>query len=145
MAVTGGLLLAGSAVPIPPNIDRDYGPYGPDRFLHMVGHAGLTATLVTALDEDGRGTLGRATLAVVASTGYGICTELMQEAVPGRGFERGDVVAGFVGSVLGAMVGRRRATSVGAGVARSAHDRDGDGRALYEKLGDAAERALGAR
>lgn len=41
--------------------------------------------------------------AVVASTLFGVVTELLQESVPGREFERGDVVAGFVGSALGVV------------------------------------------
>jgi len=112
-AITGGLLLAGSTVPIPAGVDLDYGRYGPDRFLHLVGHAGFSAALVAALDGDRP--LANATLAVGVSTGYGICTELLQEAVPGRGFERGDVVAGFVGSVLGAVLGDRVAGPGAAG------------------------------
>jgi hypothetical protein len=106
VAVTGGLLLAGSTVPLPPGVDPDFGPYGPDRFLHLVGHAGFTATLLAALEDGATVDRGRASLAIVSSVGYGVCTELMQEGIPGRGFERGDVVAGFVGSVLGVLVAR---------------------------------------
>lgn len=104
-AVAALLLLVGSAVPLPPRHNPDFGPFGPDKFLHGVGHAAFAAALAAAL---GDGSSGRVALAgVVASTAYGLSTELLQESVPGREFERADVVAGLLGSIVG-VVGWRR-------------------------------------
>jgi VanZ family protein len=97
-------LLVGSVVPLPRGVDPEFGPYGPDRLLHFLGHAALAAALVDALDgAEGART---AALAVGLSTGYGVCTERLQERVPGRRFEWGDVVAGLLGGVVGASVRR---------------------------------------
>lgn len=109
VAVGALLLLAGSALPLPPRHNPDFGPYGPDRFLHLVGHAGFAAALVAAL-EDGHPSIRAAVVAVASSTVYGVGTELLQQAVPGREFERGDVAAGFVGSLLGVAAWRRLAS-----------------------------------
>jgi VanZ family protein len=103
----GGLLLAGSAVPLPPDRTRRSRPYGPDALFHLAAHAGLAATLAAAL-EDGGPPGQVAARAVVVSTVYGVATELLQEGVSGRAFERGDVLAGLVGSLLGVTVTRVR-------------------------------------
>jgi VanZ family protein len=108
VSVPAGLLLVGSAVPLPVDRNPDFGPLGPDKFLHLVGHAWLTAALVRAIDADGHDPGRAAALAVVLSVGYGLATERLQEAVPGREFEWPDVVAGLLGSVLGVLAGRRR-------------------------------------
>jgi len=102
------LLLVGSALPLPRRLNPDLGPYGPDKLLHLLGHACFTAALVAAVDDDGSARV--AVVAIVASTVYGVCTELLQEIVPGRAFERGDVVAGLVGSIVG-VAGWRRVAS----------------------------------
>lgn len=96
------LLLVGSALPLPPRHNPDFGLYGPDKLLHLLGHAGFAAALVAALKDDGP-PLRVAVVAVVLSTVYGIGTELLQERIPGREFERGDVIAGFVGSFVGVI------------------------------------------
>lgn len=106
-ALAALFLLVGSAIPLPPRHNPEFGPYGPDKFLHAVGHAAFAAALAAAL-HDGSG--GRvASAAVVASTAYGLSTELLQESIPGREFERADVVAGFLGSVVGGVGWRRLA------------------------------------
>lgn len=96
------LLLVGSALPLPPQHNPDFGLYGPDKFLHLLGHAGFAAALVAALEDD-EPSLRGAVMAVVLSTVYGIGTELLQEMIPGREFERGDIIAGFVGSLIGVI------------------------------------------
>lgn len=95
-------LFVGSAIPLPPRHNPDFGPYGPDKLLHLLGHGGLTAAFVAALDDD-RSSLRAGVVAVVLSTVFGIAIELLQEAVPGREFERGDVVAGLLGSLVGVL------------------------------------------
>ncbi|MEF8891140.1 MAG: VanZ family protein [Haloferacaceae archaeon] len=110
VAVSALSLLVGSALPLPPRHNPDFGPYGPDKLLHLLGHAGLAAALVAALDDGGPSVRG-AVAAVVASTVYGVGTELLQEQIPGREFERGDVAAGLVGSLLGVGLWRRVAST----------------------------------
>lgn len=100
VTATAILLLVGSVIPLPPRHNPDFGPYGPDKFLHLFGHAGLAAALVAAFDDNGT-SFRVAVIAVVLSTVYGIGTELLQEAIPGREFERGDVIAGLFGSLIG--------------------------------------------
>lgn len=104
-AAVGVALFAGSAVPLPPRHNPDFGPYGPDKFLHLAGHAGFAAALAAALGADSPD-VRAALVAVGLSTAYGVSTELLQKVIPGREFERGDVVAGLVGSVLGVVAWR---------------------------------------
>lgn len=108
VGLPAALLFAGSIVPLPPRQDPTFGPYGPDKLLHLLGHAWLAAALVTALDGDGERTPRATLLTVALSTGYGVLTERLQEAVPGREFERADVLAGLLGSLLGVAVRHRR-------------------------------------
>lgn len=109
VAVSACLLLVGSAIPLPSRHNPDFGAFGPDKLLHALGHLGFAATLVGVLDGEEAGPRVRtAALVVVVSTGYGVCTELLQESVPGRQFERGDVVAGLIGSVAGVALARRQ-------------------------------------
>jgi VanZ family protein len=108
VGVPAGLLLVGSAVPLPPGRNPDFGLLGPDKFLHLAGHAWLTAALVRAIDAEDGPTCRGAALAVALSVGYGLATERLQEAVPGREFEWPDVLAGLLGSVLVVLAGRRR-------------------------------------
>ena len=100
VTATAILLLVGSATPLPTRYNPDFGVYGPDKLLHLLGHAGLTAVLVEAFHDNGH-FIHVAVIAVVLSTGYGLGTELLQEVIPGREFERGDVIAGFFGSLIG--------------------------------------------
>ncbi|MFC6963071.1 VanZ family protein [Halocatena marina] len=79
---------------------RKFGRFGPDKFLHFVGHAGLSTTLVKALEAK----CSRRTapvLAVGSSTIHGVITNSLQQWIPGRKPEYADVVAGFLGSVAG--------------------------------------------
>ncbi|MFB6178590.1 MAG: antibiotic resistance protein VanZ [Halorientalis sp.] len=97
---SGLALLVGSALQLPPRVNPDFGLLGPDKALHALGHAGFAAAIVAALDGPRWAT---AVVAITVSTSSGIGTELLQERVPGRAFERGDILAGFVGSILGAL------------------------------------------
>lgn len=99
--VAAAMLFVGSALPLPPRCNPDFGRFGPDKLLHLAGHAAFTAAVVAAAGEDGRSRTGLA--AVFVSTAYGVATELLQESVPGREFEFWDVAAGLVGSALGAL------------------------------------------
>jgi len=102
VAITGFALLAGSSVPLSPRLNPDYGTYGPDKGLHAIGHLVLAAALVEAVDDQNPS--ARVALAAAfVSTVFGVSTELLQERVPGREFEVGDVVAGFLGSAVGAF------------------------------------------
>lgn len=98
IAVAALLLLVGSAVPLPSRHNPDFGTFGPDKFLHLVGHAGFTTALASAIGADS--SRRAALVAIVISTVYGLSTELLQESIPGREFERGDVVAGLIGSIV---------------------------------------------
>lgn len=100
--VAAAVLLVGSVTPLPPRYNPDFGPFGPDKGLHLLGHAGFVALLGAGLGEDQRG-VATAGGAVVLSTVYGLTTEALQESVAGREFERGDVVAGLLGSLLGLL------------------------------------------
>ncbi|EMA05173.1 hypothetical protein C439_00200 [Haloferax mediterranei ATCC 33500] len=95
-------MLVGSLIPLPPRHNPDFGAYGPDKLLHLLGHAGFAAALVAAFDDTEPPFRGALT-AVVVSTAYGVGTELLQEVIPGREFERGDVMASLVGSIIGAF------------------------------------------
>ena len=66
---------------------------------------GGSAALAAALGDGSSGRVAVAT--VVASTAYGLSTELLQGSIPGRGFERADVVAGLFGSIVGVLGWRR--------------------------------------
>lgn len=104
----GAVLLAGSAMPLPDSPRPRFGRFGPDKLLHLLGHAGFAAALDAALVEENAGRRSLL-IAVGVSTLYGLGTELLQERVPGREFERDDVLAGAVGAVLGAVGYHRRA------------------------------------
>ncbi|MHB9288884.1 VanZ family protein [Halobacteriales archaeon Cl-PHB] len=99
-------LLVGSATPIPPRYNPDTGLLGVDKFLHGLGHLALAGALLAATDGD-RPRRRTAVLTVAVSTVYGVATELFQERIPGREFEPGDVLAGFVGSVAGVLAWQR--------------------------------------
>ena len=64
----------------------------------------LTATLLSAIKIGEEGSTTRTALAaVVVSSAYGVGTELLQEWIPGREFEWGDLLAGVLGSVGGVL------------------------------------------
>lgn len=75
---------------------------GPDKLLHLAGHAGYAVTLANAFGTGQRTDREAAVLAAFVSTGHGLVTGRLQERIPGRAFEPADVVAGLLGSVLAA-------------------------------------------
>lgn len=102
LLATVGLLVA-SLVPSPLERRSDWRWVGPDKVLHLLGHAGYVHLLADALDS-GTGRAGTAApVALCLSTAQSVLAGVLQERVPGRAFERGDVVWAFVGSVLGAI------------------------------------------
>lgn len=103
VVIVAVILLIGSVVPSPLRSRPDFGRFGPDKFLHFMGHVGLAATLVNALGTERRSERTAAVLAVGSSTAYGIVTNSFQRWIPGRKPERADMVAGFLGSVAGVV------------------------------------------
>lgn len=99
--LAGVALVVGSVVPSPLGRHPEFGRFGPDKFLHLVGHAVFTAALADALAVADRGWRVGAGLAVVASAALGALAAGLQRYVPGRVPERADGVAGLLGSVLG--------------------------------------------
>lgn len=100
--VAVGLLLA-ALVPGPSERPQSP-PVGLDKLGHGVGHAVYAYSLLQALEPDtGRGSVP---LVLGLSVGYSVLLERLQEHVPGRQFETGDVVASLVGSVVGVSLVR---------------------------------------
>lgn len=85
-----------STVPAPPG-DLS------DKHVHFAAYAGLAAVTLRAVAKGTwqRITWGAVGAAIVISTLYGISDEYHQLFVPGRSFDRLDMVADFIGSVLG--------------------------------------------
>ncbi|MFC7131634.1 MULTISPECIES: VanZ family protein [Salinibaculum] len=99
-AVGTVVLLVASVVPSPLERRSEWDRVGPDKFLHLVGHAMYAATVADAFDA-GRCTRGEAAvLAVCVSTAHSLVTGRLQTWVPGRAFELADVVAGLLGTVV---------------------------------------------
>lgn len=106
VAVSALLLLLGSLVPSPLRRHTCFGTFGPDKLLHLLGHAGFTTVLADALAVEDFRDRDAAVIAIVVSTSYGLLIGRLQTRVPGREPERADTVAGVFGSVLG-VLGRR--------------------------------------
>jgi VanZ family protein len=92
-----------AVVPLPV-CERSPTPFGGDKLLHGVAHAWLTWSLAAALEAEGIPRSVACGVGVVVSAGYGIEIERLQQYVPGRRYERGDVQASVVGSVIGVVV-----------------------------------------
>ncbi|MEF8802371.1 MAG: VanZ family protein [Halolamina sp.] len=103
VAVSTAVLVLASLVPSPFRRRRGWEWLGPDKFLHLVGHAAYAVSLATAFNT-GRWTDGEAAaLAVCASTIHSLATGRLQKWVPGRAFEPIDVLAGLIGAILAAF------------------------------------------
>ena len=102
VAYTTVALLLASVVPSPFRRHPEWNRVGPDKFLHLVGHAGYAVTLANAFGTGRRTDREAAVLAAFVSAGHGVVTGRLQERIPGRAFEPADVVAGLLGSVLAA-------------------------------------------
>jgi len=97
------ILLVASLLPSPLRRHPEFSRFGPDKFLHFLGHAWLTVTLVDAFATDRLDVGPAAVIAVLCSLVHGLLTGFLQQYVPGRVPERADLVAGFVGSVGGVL------------------------------------------
>ena len=98
---SGTIILLGALVPMPFERRPEFGMLGPDKFAHFFGHGGFAVALVDAL---GAGRLDRrlaAVLGLVGAIAYGHAIEHIQDHVPGRGYEFGDIVAGTLGALVG--------------------------------------------
>jgi VanZ family protein len=94
------VLLAAAVVPSPLRRHESWAWFGPDKFLHLVGHAGYAAVLADAFGGGRCSDEQAAVLAVLVSTGHSLASGRLQRWVPGRAFELADVLAGLVGAVL---------------------------------------------
>jgi VanZ family protein len=74
-------------------------PFGVDAWLHVVGYAALAASLSRAVPTADHG--GPIVVAVTAAVCFGVGIELLQTAVPTRGFARSDIAADAIGSAIG--------------------------------------------
>jgi len=97
----GVVLLVGSLVPAPFERHEAFETYGPDKWLHFLGHGAFAVTLADALATDGTASPISGGGAVCGSVLLGLAVGYLQQYVPGRVPERADVVAGALGSVLG--------------------------------------------
>ena len=93
------VLLIAAVVPSPLRRHPEFDRIGPDKFLHFLGHAWLTQTLLDAFTTDRRSALPVGVVAVTLSFAHGLVTGFLQRYVPGRAPERADHVAGLLGSV----------------------------------------------
>ncbi|MDS0284648.1 VanZ family protein [Haloarcula onubensis] len=101
-ALTAGLaLLVGSLVPSPFDRREAFDTYGPDKWLHFLGHGTFAVTLADALAADGRGRAVAGGGAVGCSVLLGLTVGYLQRYVPGRVPELADLVAGALGSLFG--------------------------------------------
>lgn len=103
VAGTALVLLVASVLPSPLRRHPEFSRFGPDKFLHLLGHAWLTVTLVDAFATDRLDVGPAAVVAVVCSLLHALVTGFLQQYVPGRVPERADLVAGFIGSVVGVL------------------------------------------
>ncbi|WP_256308885.1 VanZ family protein [Halobellus litoreus] len=103
VAYSTGILLLASIVPSPLRRHAEWKYVGPDKFLHLVGHAGYAVALAEAFGANRCPDREAALLAVGISTLLSLVTGGLQKLVPGRSFEPADVVAGLIGSVLAAL------------------------------------------
>jgi VanZ family protein len=74
-----------------------------DKHVHFAAYAGLAAVTLRAVAKGTWHyiTFGSVCAAVLISTTYGISDEYHQLFVPGRSFERLDILADLIGSMLG--------------------------------------------
>jgi VanZ family protein len=101
-AVVTLVLLVAAVVPSPLRRHESWRWFGPDKLLHLVGHAGYAAVLADAFGAGRCSDEQAAVLAVTVSTGHSLASGRLQRWVPGRAFELADVLAGLVGSGLAA-------------------------------------------
>jgi VanZ family protein len=103
VAVATVVLLVASVLPSPLGRHPEWGRVGPDKLLHLVGHAGYAVLLADALGAGRWRDRDAAVLAACVSAVHGLLVGRLQRWVPGRAFEPADAVAGLVGAVVGAV------------------------------------------
>lgn len=97
----GVVLLVGSLVPAPFDRHEAFDTYGPDKWLHFLGHGAFAVTLAEAFTADGRASPISGGGAVCGSVLLGLAVGYLQQYVPGRVPELADLIAGVLGSVVG--------------------------------------------
>lgn len=100
--VAGLVILVGSLIPSPFERRAAFERFGPDKLLHCIGHAGFAAALSDALAAEGFPRAAAGGFAVTGSVLLGAIIGRLQAHVPGRMAERADLIAGALGSVVGA-------------------------------------------
>ncbi|WP_440992044.1 VanZ family protein [Haloarchaeobius baliensis] len=96
------LLLLASVVPSPFDRHPEWRWVGPDKLLHLVGHAGYAVALAEAFGANRWSEREAAILAVCVSTLHSLVAGRLQRHVSGRAFEAADVVAGLLGAAVAA-------------------------------------------
>lgn len=99
--VVGLVLLVGSLIPSPFDRHEAFDIYGPDKWLHFLGHGAFAATVADALAADGTSPSVSGGTAAGCSVLLGVLIGYLQQYVPGRMPELADLVAGILGSLLG--------------------------------------------
>lgn len=102
VAIYTVILLVASIIPSPLKRHPEWKYVGPDKFLHLVGHAGYAVILADTVGASRCTNQEAAIFAVCTSTLLSLVTGRLQKWVPGRAFESADVVAGLIGSILAA-------------------------------------------
>ncbi|MDX5989751.1 VanZ family protein [Haloferax mediterranei ATCC 33500] len=102
MAVAGStiFLFVLSMLPSPLKRHPEWKWIGPDKVMHLVGHAGYAVLIADAFRADRCTDRGAAVLAVCISTTHSLVTGRAQNWVPGREFEFADVVASLLGALF---------------------------------------------
>ncbi len=100
------VILLSSLLPVPFRRRREFSQVGPDKLLHLLGYAGLGASLAEALDA-GRPRRRTDLLAALLATAFGLVVGRLQRRVPGRRDETADTVAGVLGAALAVVVRSR--------------------------------------
>ena len=91
-----------SVVPLPGGGDASpVVPLGVDTWLHAAGYAALSVSMARAHAAGRRSTLLSVVLAALTATVFGVGIEILQTAVPTRGFELHDIGANAAGCLLG--------------------------------------------
>lgn len=107
VALAAAVILVASLVPVPFERRAEFGRFGPDKLLHLLGYAGLAAALAEAFDG-GQPRRRTDLLAALLAAAFGLAVGRLQRRVPGRRDETADTVAGVLGAVVAVFVRSRR-------------------------------------